>query len=497
MKRKKIIGIAASSFATMMIVSSLNLIAHADDTMTDVTSSLVTNNQQIYGTGQTASTNPLGTITYPTLTNITANYAPDGKITRRTTVIQTTYNGTFGIGSKYRLKSAQTAVFTTSTVQAASGSSLITSGTPSSISLTDVTTKHSLTSSINTQNWYLGIYSQITTRSSYDRVAVAKIPTPVQYPLKPTIDDDPIKDNATTITGKGTFAGDTISSDASDATTKVGSDLTYTLDVGSSLKGKSSVEVTETGTTNDEPGTASASIKPAVDLKISSTNPDIQLAPDDVTELDSKTDAEIVSWLVKAAGVTAIDQTTNTSDDITFTSDKSDLATIIDELADDDTVTVPIYAVKDGVKSDPVDVVISKTAGSVSFSTVSGTMAFKTIAVPTTETLVPTTSNWDVAIKDTRKVGSAWSVYATASKMTSSSHDLAGDVVYVDGSDKQVMTNSSVLIGSGSRQTGSNTETVTSDWSNTKGIFLEAQPSVYAGSYQGKVNWTLQDTAAK
>lgn len=477
------------------IWGSARLSAHADNTMTDVTATLTTDNRQV------GKNDSLGTIIYPKLEKVLANNVVNGQITRRTDTFEVTYSGQLGIGSAYAFKAVYSAVLNPSTIKAGSQDLLaqlgVASNSTNTLNLDGVTATSVLSSSIgNGTGWYLGFNVMEQNQVNGNRVGIAKMPTPVQYPLTPTIDNDPISDSSTVITGKGTFAGDTVSSDASSATAKVGKDLTYQLAVGTGLSGKSNVTVTEnSGSTYDIPGTATATVKPAAVLTISSVTPNVQLVPDDVATLTTQSDSDVINWLVKAAGITAIDENTGTSDDITFSSDAADLGTKISQLAADGTLTVPIYATKAGVKSTAVNVTISKSAGSLSFGAVSKDVAFKSTEVPISEVLIPTTDNWNVAIEDTRENGSPWSVYATASKMQSADHELAGNVVYVDGTERTVMTNNSVLIKSGTRQNNTSTNQITSDWSATKGIFLDAQPGVYADSYQGTVDWSLQDTA--
>ncbi|POD89050.1 hypothetical protein S101258_00222 [Lactiplantibacillus plantarum subsp. plantarum] len=78
--------------------------------------------------------------------------------------------------------------------------------------------------------------------------------------------------------------------------------------------------------------------------------------------------------------------------------------------------------------------------------------------------------------------------------MKSATRTLSGNLIYLNGSTKQVLTNTSVTVASGSKVAGKTATTATSDWSASKGILLDVQPSVQVDSYSGSVNWTLQDT---
>ncbi|VDG33503.1 extracellular protein [Lactobacillus zymae] [Lactiplantibacillus mudanjiangensis] len=157
---------------------------------------------------------------------------------------------------------------------------------------------------------------------------------------------------------------------------------------------------------------------------------------------------------------------------------------------------VTVYGVDDnGNQSNQVTFTI-KLNGTLAFSDLSGTVSFGSDnKIPTKETLLKASSDWSVKVSDTRTSGSKWYVYATASKLTSSQHDFDGNLVYIDSSgNKQVLTNKSALIANGASDGTTTATDIASGWSSSTGIFLDVQPSVYAGSYSGTVTWTLADT---
>lgn len=146
-----------------------------------------------------------------------------------------------------------------------------------------------------------------------------------------------------------------------------------------------------------------------------------------------------------------------------------------------------------GNKSNVVSTTIT-LAGELGFGTVSSAISFGNNEVSTNEMLLPATAGWDIDVNDFRAGGSKWYVYATASPLTSDQHTLAGGMVYVDAAGNQTsMTNHSTLVASGDSGS-SETHHIGSDWNSTQGIFLDVQPTTYAGTYTGTVDWSLANT---
>ncbi len=320
-----------------------------------------------------------------------------------------------------------------------------------------------------------------------------KVTTVQNYLLTPTITNTNLKDTDTVITGKGNFQGDIIKSNVSDATATVGSDLTYSLNVGSDLQGKDSVTVTETGKCYDDSGTATASVASGIDLQIGSTNPNVDLSPAESTKAKDWTDQAVTDWLVTQAGITATDKANDGNDAITFATDKTDLGATLAALKDGESLTVPIYAVKKTVKSAAVNVIVTKDAGQLNFAEVPTGMDFGNVTIPSTAQLIAPKNDWQLSVKDTRAAGSNWYVYATATELKSDAHTLMGGLVYRDSGKQTSLTNQSVLVATGTSTTDADQD-ATSDWSSTKGIFLSVQPGDYVGSYTGSIDWSLQDT---
>ncbi|MGV0168084.1 hypothetical protein ACRYI5_05710 [Furfurilactobacillus sp. WILCCON 0119] len=489
--------------------------ASADDARdtqySPITSGLTTNvNKQIFSSSQTSSTNPVGTMTWPTITGVTANYAVDGQITMRTSMVNMTTTGTFSAGtyksgifstSPYSISSARPALFIPSLTSSGQGDQM-NSGTVSSINFNTTTGIVLWMQILGTGPYYLGVTTNITypSKRSADFFAFGQINKAILYPLAPSVTTtvgSGVKDTDTTITGKGTFEGDVITSDVSSATATVNSDLTYTLNVGS-LKGKSDVTVTETGTKGvDTPGTKKVSVTHVPDLSVSTTTNALTLSPDDYTSVSAMSDTDAVAWLVKQAGITAVDKNNdNSSDGITFASSQTGIGAKIAALGIGDSMTIPIHAVLGSTNSADVAIVVTRSAGMITFETVSDAVDFGTTEVPNKPTTLPLATPLALDVSDTRATGSRWGLMASASSLSNEDgKELPGGIVFNDGSSSTPLTDETTTIATGTKAAGQNTFNIASSWSGSKGIFLQVSPGVYAGSeYFGTIRWILNES---
>jgi len=310
----------------------------------------------------------------------------------------------------------------------------------------------------------------------------------VNATIKPTITGS-LTSSDKVIKGTGTNVGDKITNSFDGTTTTVGADKTYTLNLSQALGDTTSVTVAESNTTGDRGTVESQVAQKALALKVAQA--DIAVGPNELTSTLS--DADVLDWLTKQAGLTASFSDGSSTAGVTFKSTETDLAAKLAALTSGTTLPINVYAQVGDTKSSSQTLSVKKTAGTLSFGTLSPSIGFGTLAIPSKETMYQPTSHWDVNITDTRATGSPWYVYASATPLTSTSHTLKGDLVYQNGSEHAVLTKQSTLIASGQRG-NTNTTAITSDWSPTKGIFLDVQPGVYSDRYQGTVNWSLQAT---
>lgn len=510
-KWRKAVGLMVAGLFLISLLSPIN--GHAD-TMNDVMSSSMY--QPSYG----GSVGPGGGVTtYPPLLSITANNTDNGRLTTKTTQITVKFDGSVIFGSNVSTSSNRFVhfsfdVFTAGQTKFDPGISLATNtltdygNNKSSISFgsgKEQTFNVDLSRLGEDFPIYLGF--RFTTQdgevTTYQMGSLNEN-TALGSAMTPTITGT-LKTSDTTITGTGTNVGDAIFTKINGVTTRttVGADKTYKLDLPTSLASaltekNNKVTVYESNNLGDKGSVDGIITSKSLNLTSTATTADSYL--DDLATFSS--DSKVIDWLANKAGLGATysDGSATDTAGITYASDTADLATALKALADNETLSIPVYAQdSSGMKSTPITITVTNHAGILQFGTISSAIGFGNLEIPTTETIFQPAAAWNVNVSDTRAAGSNWSVYATATPLTSttvSSRTLAGNLVYKDGNNKTVLTNASTLITSGTKVAGKNETSITSDWSATKGIMLDVKPSVYADSYQGSVDWSLQDTPA-
>ncbi|GKT03005.1 WxL domain-containing protein [Furfurilactobacillus entadae] len=470
----------------------------------DVTPSVTVLNQRIYANDQSASGNPLGKLTFPTITKITANYTTDGHITKRTNQFQVTFAGTFSTGKPlipvivqpYNIHALYASAFSSNVFTSSSTDLLPQLGTTVDSTNTVSFPNSGLTTSVpwsfqGQAPYYLGLQCAVSSRpADADSIALVTWPTTDEYTLTPTI-TTPIKDTDTTITGTGSFPNDVIVSNATNTSTTVNADGTYTLPVGDSLRGRAHVKVTEINPLGtDNPGNISAPVQASPNLIITSTTQTVPLNPDKMTPLITKNDADIIATLVHAAGISATDTTAGASDGITFASNHSNLGAKLAALIPGGQMHINIYATKDGVDSAPLQLTVISSPGTVALQTPLTPLNFPTTVVPIGPiNLTPVNPN--ILITDTRAVGATWTLSASATPLTTASgRPLPGELVAIHDGTTTSLT-ATTTIATGTKVFGQSTINATADWSPTNGIFLHVNPGVLADQYHGTITWTL------
>ena len=461
------------------------------DKMTDVKSSTAFEDKSAGDVLGSISDGGLGN--YPKLGAVTANYADNGRITNQTTKISVTMTGTITLRlAKYQMSRVYYDIMK-SPMNTYTGITLLTqtpaslgSGNSVTIGLTNRTQVLNVNLKEIKNNLPIYVGFRVFIDGEDETYYLAKFNA---LTLAPKITGT-LYSTDTVIKGTGT-PGNTISSNVNGVTTTVGSDGTYTLNLGAQLGSLSSVTVTETDEITGDKGTVTAAVT-LKKLTITSAKTAVDIYPGDLDLLTS--DSAVVAWLVKQAGIVATNPDSAT-DTITYAAKETGLASKLSTLAVGGSTTFNIYAKgSSGLQSDAKTITVTMRDGTLKLESLPSSMTFGTLTIPFKETLYQPTNGWNVIVNDTRKTGSQWYLRATATAMKSSTRTLSGNLVYLNGGTKQVLTNASVTVGSGTKAAGTTSTNVTNSWSASKGILLDVQPTVQVDSYSGTVNWTLQDT---
>lgn len=449
--------------------------------------------QAVPGGNSVGSNVDNGLQAYPALGNVSANYADNGRITRQTTQITMTMTGSITLKSSNSMSKAYFDIMAGPASGSYTGATLVTA-TPTSLgsgnSIMISSSKQTQTLSVNFQNIkselpiYIGF--RITVNGEEGTYQLGRFNAQT---LSPKITGT-LYSTDTTIKGTGT-PGNTISSNVNGVTTTVGSDGTYTLNLGTALGTLSNVTVTEVDEITGDKGTATAAVT-LKKLNITSSKTAVDLYPGDLDSLTS--DSAVVDWLVKQASIVATNPDSAT-DTITYAANETSLVSKLSSLAVGSSTTINIYGKgSSGLKSDAKAITVTMRDGTLSLGTLPASLTFGTLTIPFKETLYQPTNAWNITVNDTRKTGSQWYLRATATAMKSSTRTMSGNLIYLNAGNKQVLTNTSVTVSSGKKIAGTTSTNAASGWSSSQGILLDVQPSVQIDSYSGTINWTLQDT---
>ncbi|WP_204120347.1 MULTISPECIES: WxL domain-containing protein [Levilactobacillus] len=326
----------------------------------------------------------------------------------------------------------------------------------------------------------------------------------------------------------------TLSGASKDYTSTIGNDGTYEFDLDDTLKNSgspSSIKVTESNIYGDSKS-AEADVKDTYPLSITATTPSVGVSPDQLASLAGKSDDEILKWLAgsEAAGLVVTKESDPTSvidpSSLTYNTTETGLLSEISSATESNPATISVGASDaSGDKTSSTTAInVYPTNGIFKFGLLSD-YYFGTLPVPSRETLFAPTNEPSVPIQDTQTVGKGWRVTASSTRMHDKADNtyLNGKLVYVDASGNlnDLTGTSPVQVGSGTRQSGQNSVEVASGWAKsgqtvdaskfaggaadtsvTPGIYLDAQPNIYAtsattgSSYVGILSWTLTNSVS-
>lgn len=168
-----------------------------------------------------------------------------------------------------------------------------------------------------------------------------------------------------------------------------------------------------------------------------------------------------------------------------------------DELIEDSN-TLEVYVMdSDGNKSTVSTVIIAKT-GSLSL-TVNKGYQFRDTNNIAASMLIPRKGDWNITVTDGREVGAenVWKLSASTSGLYEDNNAFNGNLVYrnSDGIESSLTGDTPINIANGIKtEEGQQTTNIAQSWNDSEGIFLRSNGLSTAGTYEGKINWTLSDT---
>lgn len=120
--------------------------------------------------------------------------------------------------------------------------------------------------------------------------------------------------------------------------------------------------------------------------------------------------------------------------------------------------------------------------------------SFQTTNQSAESKLIKRSGDWDLKVTSAK---TAWSLTAQSTPLMNSSTNLpiTGTMVYREGLNQYSLEDDPVLIGSDSTVSNDTKVTeITKNWTSSTGILLSVAPDTEAGTYTGKINWTLTDS---
>jgi hypothetical protein len=549
MKLRKFIMQLGLLLATLISVSCLSgIVASASTTALPSTVSPVSTDKSVYTTPTAGSINVVtGTAlngekitSVPSIVGIWGNnLSSTNRLTDKTTEIYIAYKGTLATGSfSNYVKSAEPDITTTG------GKSIVTSTEsvmPSggSVAILSATTYYKLNVNLTAIRNYLPMFvglrvgvSNSTLKTEYyfstitansDIVASFAAGTTITGTTRAshTTNSSTVKSTDRKVSGTGEPGAelkmvltDPDGSNEKILKTTVGADGKYVFQLDDMLKNLGS----STYTTNpprivvgqyDEMGDSrgtGADVKPVNYLVIKPSSTNIEVSSATVGSLAESSDATLIQWLVNQGGLTVTKDdgsALSSTDDLEYHCEETDIASKLSALGDGESATFHISADDKDDDSTQEDATVTVTRHNP--KVVGSDLDFgDNVAVPTQETwYAPQAIN--VSVEDVMS-GDNWSVYASSTSLTSASHTLDGELVYVDGAGQQEsMSDTNVKIATGIRSDADkDTDNIAHNWDtgnsytsapDKQGIFLKAKGNPIAdGEYTGTVTWTLSDT---
>lgn len=153
-----------------------------------------------------------------------------------------------------------------------------------------------------------------------------------------------------------------------------------------------------------------------------------------------------------------------------------------------------VYGVDDTDRKSNIEKLTINVTGNLTFTNVPTNVSFENMEIPSEPVYAKRNNEWDIRVKDTRGTGSSWRVTATLGENLSDGqgHYLKGALKFIDrngnSSDMPIGVPVNVY-----EHNSVNTEEVTLNWQDDKGILLKITPSIFAGNYNGTISWCLVD----
>ncbi|WP_125590908.1 hypothetical protein [Companilactobacillus jidongensis] len=141
--------------------------------------------------------------------------------------------------------------------------------------------------------------------------------------------------------------------------------------------------------------------------------------------------------------------------------------------------------------------IIINIGGGLQFGNIQDKVSFVPVMAGSTNEIVQRQDGWQVEVVDSRSNGRLWQLQAQAGQLVENTTKtvLDGNVVYKEENGKLIELNHPTTISSNVKDNEDiQTIDVASTWKNKHGILLKVNNCTQAGSYEGKIYWSLVDS---
>ncbi|WP_088013284.1 L-type lectin-domain containing protein [Gottfriedia acidiceleris] len=155
---------------------------------------------------------------------------------------------------------------------------------------------------------------------------------------------------------------------------------------------------------------------------------------------------------------------------------------------------IAVYSIDDSNRQSNSMKLSLNVIGDLRFETVSNNVSFETVKISDKTTISSRNNDWIINIKDTRGPGYQWRMTATlAEEFLNDEGQLLKDaLIFIDDKGVETTMKLGVPISVFEMETKSQ-QNISVNWETNQGLLLKINPSVHAGNYNGKIDWTLVD----
>ncbi|MES9684590.1 L-type lectin-domain containing protein [Gottfriedia acidiceleris] len=155
---------------------------------------------------------------------------------------------------------------------------------------------------------------------------------------------------------------------------------------------------------------------------------------------------------------------------------------------------IAVYSIDDSNhRSNQIKLTLN-VSGDLRFETVSNNVSFETVKISNKTTISKRNDDWIINVKDSRGSDSRWRMTATLTEefLNDEGQLLNDALIFIDDKGIETIMKLGVPMSVFEIETKSQ-KNISVNWQSNQGLLLKINPSIHAGNYSGKIDWTLVD----